>query len=100
MVFCQEIKVMAEKFFWNWLNIGRDGQPIEGESGGGQQVARSSLPNNSAVSFELSRTIAATLWLVLMFAIFPLVLARVLLDKTLRILVKPIVKLDRFANGS
>lgn len=28
---------MAEKNFWGWLNIGRDGQPIEGESGGGQQ---------------------------------------------------------------
>lgn len=28
---------MAEKGFWSWLSIGRDGQPIEGESGGGQQ---------------------------------------------------------------
>jgi hypothetical protein len=28
---------MAQKNFWGWLNIGRDGQPIEGESGGGQQ---------------------------------------------------------------
>jgi len=30
---------MAEKNFWGWLNIGRDGQPIEGESGGGQRYA-------------------------------------------------------------
>jgi len=28
---------MAQKNFWGWLNIGRDGQPIEGESGSGQQ---------------------------------------------------------------
>ena len=30
---------MAQKNFWGWLNIGRDGQPIEGESGGGQRYA-------------------------------------------------------------
>lgn len=28
---------MAQKNFWGWLNLGRDGQPIEGESGSGQQ---------------------------------------------------------------
>jgi hypothetical protein len=28
---------MAQKNFWAWLNLGRDGQPIEGESGSGQQ---------------------------------------------------------------
>lgn len=28
---------MAQKNFWSWMNIGRDGQPIDGESGGGQQ---------------------------------------------------------------
>ena len=28
---------MAQKNFWAWLNMGRDGQPIDGESGGGQQ---------------------------------------------------------------
>ena len=30
---------MAQKNFWSWLNLGRDGQPIEGESGGGQRYA-------------------------------------------------------------
>lgn len=30
---------MAQKNFWGWLNIGRDGQPIEGESGTGQRYA-------------------------------------------------------------
>lgn len=28
---------MAQKNFWSWLNVGRNGQPIEGEYGGGQQ---------------------------------------------------------------
>jgi hypothetical protein len=28
---------MAQKNFWAWLNMGRDGQPIDGESGSGQQ---------------------------------------------------------------
>ena len=28
---------MAQKNFWAWMNIGRDGQPIDGESGEGQR---------------------------------------------------------------
>ena len=28
---------MAQKNFWAWLNMGKDGQPIDGESGSGQQ---------------------------------------------------------------
>ena len=30
---------MAEKKFWSWLNLGRDGQPLDGESGTGQRYA-------------------------------------------------------------
>ena len=90
---------MADKFFWNWLNIGRDGQPIDGESGGGQRTNRSSLPSNTSRPLEILRTLASVLWLVLMLAISPLVLGRVLLDKLVRLLVKPMIRLDRFANG-
>lgn len=90
---------MSEKFFWNWLNIGRDGQPIDGESGGGQRPVRSSLPSTSSQPLEILRTLAAVLWLVLMLAISPLVFSRVLLDKLVRLLVKPMIRLDRFANG-
>ncbi len=90
---------MSEKFFWNWLNIGRDGQPIDGESGGGQRPVRSSLPSASGQPLEILRTLAAVLWLVLMLAISPLVFSRVLLDKLVRLLVKPMIRLDRFANG-
>lgn len=90
---------MSEKFFWNWLNIGRDGQPIDGESGGGQRYIRSSLPARNSKPLEIIRSLAAVLWLVLMLTISPLVLGRVLLDKLLRVLVKPMIRLDRFANG-
>jgi hypothetical protein len=90
---------MADKFFWNWLNIGRDGQPIDGESGGGQRPLRSSLPSNTS-RFEMARSLASVLWLVLMLAISPLVLGRVFLDKLVRLLVKPMIRLDRFANGN
>ena len=38
---------MAQKNFWGWLNIGRDGQPIEGESGGGQRYAAAEHSNPS-----------------------------------------------------
>ena len=91
---------MADKFFWNWLNIGRDGQPIDGESGGGQRPLRSSLPSNTSQPFEMARSLASVLWLVLMLAISPLVLGRVFLDKLVRLLVKPMIRLDRFANGN
>ena len=91
---------MADKFFWNWLNIGRDGQPIDGEAGGGQRPLRSSLPSNTSQSLEMARSLASVLWLVLMLAISPLVLGRVFLDKLVRLLVKPMIRLDRFANGN
>jgi hypothetical protein len=91
---------MSEKFFWNWLNIGRDGQPIDGESGGGQRPLRSSLPSNTSQPLEMARSLASVLWLVLMLAISPLVLGRVFLDKLVRLLVKPMIRLDRFANGN
>jgi len=91
---------MAEKFFWNWLNIGRDGQPIDGESGGGQRTLRSSLPSNTSQPLEMARSLASVLWLILMLAISPLVLGRVFLDKLVRLLVKPMIRLDRFANGN
>ena len=90
---------MADKFFWNWLNIGRDGQPIDGESGGGQRALRSSLPSNTSRPLEMARSLASVLWLVLMLAISPLVLGQVFLDKLVRLLVKPMIQLDRFANG-
>jgi hypothetical protein len=35
---------MAQKNFWAWLNMGKDGQPIEGESGSGQQYFASEAP--------------------------------------------------------
>lgn len=38
---------MAEKNFWGWLNLGRDGQPIEGESGSGQQYFAAKEPSKS-----------------------------------------------------
>ena len=91
---------MADKFFWNWLNIGRDGQPIDGESGGGQRALRLSLPSNTSRTFEMARSLASVLWLVLMLAISPLGLGRVFLDKLVRLLVKPMIRLDRFANGN
>ena len=94
---------MSEKFFWNWLNIGRDGQPIDGESGGGQRPLRfeqTSLPSNTSRPLEMARSLASVLWLFLMLAISPLVLGRVFLDKLVRLLVKPMIRLDRFANGN
>ena len=91
---------MSEKFFWNWLNIGRDGQPIDGESGGGQRPLRASVPSNTRQPLEMLRTLAAVLWLVLMLSISPLVLLRVFLDTLVRLLVKPMIRLDKFSNGS
>ena len=92
--------LMAERFFWSWLNIGRDGQPIDGESGGGQRPLRASVPSNTRRPLEMLRTLAAVLWLVLMLAISPLVVLRVFLDKLVRLLVKPMIRLDRFSNGN
>jgi hypothetical protein len=48
----------------------------------------------------MARSLASVLWLVLMLAISPLVLGRVFLDKLVRLLVKPMIRLDRFANGN
>jgi hypothetical protein len=90
---------MSEKFFWNWLNIGRDGQPIDGEFGGGQRTVRSSSSTRPNQPLGIVRSLASVLWLVLMLAISPLVVGRVLLDKLLRACVIPMVRLDRFING-
>lgn len=55
---------MAQKNFWAWLNMGRDGQPIDGESGSGQRYAAVDTANEKEYSKYL-RSEAKTVLIVL-----------------------------------
>ncbi len=68
---------MAEKKFWSWLNLGRDGQPLDGESGTGQRYAAA---EHSKPSLLWDAAYWAFLWSSITVLLVPFVFATAVLS--------------------